>query len=211
MNDSSHGSTVFELNRELDIKTEAGEDLACNSGTMWVELQYDKNSVFIKTPVSNSLHYIIRQRESRDSDELWLSNYTFPHFPVSSAGAVAVLSSLKCWLAPEWQWHVARLILICHIQHIDHRVHTTGIYIQTTNGYMWGFKLWVTPTCYYDLSRVGWHDVDCRTVVPTDIVNSVTIKLEPGLDQIIDTETYIRGDIEEESQVTTDLLPSRRC
>jgi len=28
------------------------------------------------------------------------------------------------------------------------------------------------------------------TVVPTDIVNSVTIKLEPGLDQIIDTETY---------------------
>ena len=29
-----------------------------------------------------------------------------------------------------------------------------------------------------------------RTVVPTDIVNSVTIKLEPGLDQIIDTEAY---------------------
>ena len=27
-------------------------------------------------------------------------------------------------------------------------------------------------------------------MVPTDIVNSVTIKLEPGLDQIIDTETY---------------------
>ena len=26
--------------------------------------------------------------------------------------------------------------------------------------------------------------------MPTDIVNSVTIKLEPGLDQIIDTETY---------------------
>ena len=52
---------------------------------------------------------------------------------------------------------------------------------------------------------------DCRTVVPTDIVNSVTIKLEPGLDQIIDTETYIRGDIEEESQVTTDLLPSHIC
>ena len=26
--------------------------------------------------------------------------------------------------------------------------------------------------------------------MPTDIVNSVTIKLEPGLDQIIDTEAY---------------------
>ena len=26
--------------------------------------------------------------------------------------------------------------------------------------------------------------------MPRDIVNSVTIKLEPGLDQIIDTEAY---------------------
>ena len=37
-----------------------------------------------------------------------------------------------------------------------------------------------------------------RTVVPTDIVNSVTIKLEPGLDQILDTETFIT---DSESQV----------
>ena len=29
--------------------------------------------------------------------------------------------------------------------------------------------------------------------MPTDIVNSVTIKLEPGLDQIIDTEAYSGG------------------
>ena len=34
-----------------------------------------------------------------------------------------------------------------------------------------------------------------RTVVPTDIVNSVTIKLEPGLDQIIDTEAYNSNNI----------------
>ena len=34
-----------------------------------------------------------------------------------------------------------------------------------------------------------------RTVVPTDIVNSVTIKLEPGLDQIIDTEAYSSNNI----------------
>ena len=34
-----------------------------------------------------------------------------------------------------------------------------------------------------------------RTVVPTDIVNSVTIKLEPGLDQIIDTDAYNSNNI----------------
>ena len=31
--------------------------------------------------------------------------------------------------------------------------------------------------------------------MPTDIVNSVTIKLEPGLDQIIDTESYSSNNI----------------
>ena len=30
-------------------------------------------------------------------------------------------------------------------------------------------------------------EIRCRIVMPTDIVNSVTIKLEPGLDQIIES------------------------
>ena len=39
--------------------------------------------------------------------------------------------------------------------------------------------------------------------MPTDIVNSVTIKLEPGLDQIIDTEAY-SGNNNQDDQVRRD-------
>merc|ERR1719300_678203 len=39
------------------------------------------------------------------------------------------------------------------------------------------------------------------TVVPTDIVNSVTIKLEPGLDQIIDTEAYYENNNQESQAI----------
>ena len=53
-----------------------------------------------------------------------------------------------------------------------------------------------------------------RTVVPTDIVNSVTIKLEPGLDQIIDTEAYSGNNINnnQDDQVrNSGDLRSRLC
>ena len=53
-----------------------------------------------------------------------------------------------------------------------------------------------------------------RTIVPTDIVNSVTIKLEPGLDQIIDTEAYSGNNINnnQDDQVrNSGDLRSRLC
>ena len=45
--------------------------------------------------------------------------------------------------------------------------------------------------------------------MPTDIVNSVTIKLEPGLDQIIDTETYNNNN-QDTDQVTIRLSTGLR-
>ena len=50
--------------------------------------------------------------------------------------------------------------------------------------------------------------------MPTDIVNSVTIKLEPGLDQIIDTEAYSGNNINnnQDDQVrNSGDLRSRLC
>ena len=43
-------------------------------------------------------------------------------------------------------------------------------------------------------------------MVPTDIVNSVTIKLEPGLDQIIDTETYNNNQDDQVMEITVRTL-----
>ena len=43
-------------------------------------------------------------------------------------------------------------------------------------------------------------------MVPTDIVNSVTIKLEPGLDQIIDTETYNNNQDDQVMEITIRTL-----
>ena len=42
--------------------------------------------------------------------------------------------------------------------------------------------------------------------MPTDIVNSVTIKLEPGLDQIIDTETYNNNQDDQVMEITIRTL-----